>query len=195
MKTAKALTEAEKANLKTRGLWGTYLVCREKQEGKGLRRAQAERVAYSECINGNAGEGEETGLTTAPHELAGKEASEIEIIRWVARNIDNPEASADDCPDPFAWTLLRQCRDIQNPGFVPFFIEKLWSKLIPSKAQMVDPNDDGAIDGTPTMEIIGRIQIARDRANKDCGVEQSEARLAHNQEVAGSSPVPAIQNC
>ena len=27
---------------------------------------------------------------------------------------------------------------------------------------------------------------------RDCGIEQMEARLAHNQEVAGSNPAPAI---
>lgn len=48
-------------------------------------------------------------LPVAPAELAYKSATENEVVRWVARNIDNSTPDPSECPDPFAWTLLRQC--------------------------------------------------------------------------------------
>jgi len=106
-----------------------------------------------------------TGLEIAPETLAGRACAEPEIIRWVARNIDSPSPDPEDCPDPFAWTLLRQCRD--NPAFVAFFIEKLWVKLLPSRAQQERDADDGRVDGQVTMDMIARIRLKSDEAKKN----------------------------
>ena len=100
-------------------------------------------------------------LPLAPAALAGKSCSEPEIIRWVARNIDNPEAGPDDCPDPFAWTLLKQCRS--DPEFVTFFIEKLWVKLLPTGANRDRNDTGGALDGRVTLDILERIMSIRDK--------------------------------
>lgn len=117
----------------------------------------------------NKPENQEAELELAPAFLAGKEALEPEVIRWVARNIDNPDANAEDCPDPFAWTLLRQCR--ANPQFQFFFIEKLWGKLIPSRSQLDDGGDKDNFDGKPTAELIYKIQTFR----KESEVEMAPA--------------------
>lgn len=93
-------------------------------------------------------------LPVAPRELAGKTKPEPEVIRWVARAIDDPTVTAKDCPDPFAWTLLRMCRE--DPSFVVFFLEKLWAKLLPSRAQ-VDSGPGVELDGQPTIDLIDRI--------------------------------------
>lgn len=147
------ITDTEQADLKKRGLWGTFLACRDKHEKAGETRNVASRRAYEECSKGDLSAAE---LELAPEGLADRAGSEVEIIRWVARNIDNHMPTELDCPDPFAWTLLRQCRS--NPMFVTFFIEKLWVKLIPSKAQLIEPNDDGPIDGAHTLEILEKIR-------------------------------------
>ena len=99
-------------------------------------------------------------LKVAPKELAGKEAAEPEIVRWVARNIDNPSPDPSECPDPFAWTLLRTCRE--DAAQLHFFIEKLWAKLIPSRSQL-DTKNVGEIDGKPTLDLIKRIESIRDK--------------------------------
>ena len=93
-------------------------------------------------------------LEPAPKALAGKKAGEPAIVRWVARNIDDPAPAPRDCPDPFAWTLLRACRD--NPAFLVFFVEKLWAKLIPTRSQL-DGGPTKGVDGKPTLELIDRI--------------------------------------
>lgn len=124
-----------------------------------------------------------SALQVAPSALSGKTANEPEVVRWVARNIDNPNPDPASCPDPFAWTLLRQCRE--NPQFVPFFVEKLWSKLIPSRSQLEDGGPSSSFDGRVTVELIRRLRELGRR------VEQSAARRFHAPEVAGSSPAPA----
>ena len=154
------LTEAERSELKAQALWGPFLTARGKLLSLGKTKSRAERLAY-ESVLVAAGVVPVTevadGLELAPDGLAGKEGSEVDIIRWVARNIDNPETSPSDCPDPFAWTLLRQCRG--NPAFVGWFTEKLWAKLIPAKSQLVDDNDDGPMDGTPAVEVLMKIAM------------------------------------
>jgi len=131
-----------------------------------------------------------TGSTTmelAPADLAGKTASEPEIVRWVARNIDNPVPSPDTCPDPFAWTLLRECRS--NPAFLNFFIEKLWSKLIPSRSQLEAQDDGRVVDGQPVLDMIARIRTI----SVNCGSGEGAGipTEAHDLGRAGSIPAPA----
>jgi hypothetical protein len=95
-------------------------------------------------------------LGPAPLELADKRASEPETIRWVARNISVEFPDASDCPDPFAWTLLSMCRE--EPGFRVFFVEKLWTKLIPSRANLDEADNVGPMDGQATVDMIEKIQ-------------------------------------
>ncbi len=102
-------------------------------------------------------------LAVAPDGLSSRSASELEIARWVSRNIDNPSADPSDCPDPFAWTLLRMCRS--DPGMSTMFVKDIWTKLLTQSAKRVE-EDRVEIDGSPTIELISRIQAASDVA---CG--------------------------
>lgn len=113
-------------------------------------------------------------LPLAPRALAGKKAGEAAILRWVARNIDNPAPDPAECPDPFAWTMLRHCK--RSPEFCAFFIEKLWAKLIPSRSQL-DSTGPKVLDGKPTIELIERIQAMRDEA-----IEAVASRNTPNEE-------------
>lgn len=101
-------------------------------------------------------------LERAPSALRGKKSAEPEIVRWVARNLDNPDADPEDCPDPFAWTMLRALLD--GDLDVGFFIEKLWSKLIPSRSQLESAVSDGDYDGKPTVDLIDRILAMKARS-------------------------------
>ena len=100
-------------------------------------------------------------LPSCPPGLAGRTASELEIVRWVARSIDDIGVSPLDCPDPFAWTLLRTCRS--DPRERAAFIEKLWSKLIPSRSQL-ETGGSKDLDGKVTVDLLERIQAFRDAA-------------------------------
>lgn len=93
----------------------------------------------------------------APEALKGKTASEAEVIRWVARNIDNPDCSADDCPDPFAWSLLRNCHE--DSTFRRYFIGTMWTKLLGKGGESNDSSGD--IDGSVQIAMIEKIQGLR----------------------------------
>ena len=170
------INSVTKERLKDAGLWGEFLTRRDELQEEGFKPDDARTMAASEMLarcDGTDSDGsrvgtdvanDPTGLPMAPAELEGKASAEPEVIRWVARNIDNPTVDVEGCPDSFAWTLLRQCRE--NPPFRLFFIEKLWAKLIPNRSlQDVDKNDR-SYDGTPTIELIQRIQAIFDKAKR-----------------------------
>ena len=116
-------------------------------------------------------------LEQCPRGLPNTKATELEIVRWVARAIDDPHVKPSQCPDPFAWTLLRQCRG--DPSFCSSFIEKLWSKLIPSRSQL-DQGDTKAVDGQVTMDLIDRITAMRDKATGRQEASEPEAPKVPN---------------
>ncbi len=172
-----------KRRLKEAGLWDELNRRREELKREGLSAKDAlasalvdvEDMARVQDLEGDATPGSKPRprpeeLAIAPAGLAGKAAGEPEVVRWVARNIDNADPSPEECPDPFAWTLLRDCRS--NPAFRQFFVEKLWSKLIPSRSQL-DATTTAVMDGKPTIDLIRRIQKMRDKAE---GRQASEAK-------------------
>jgi len=112
-------------------------------------------------------------LKAAPRGLAGKVAAEPEIIRWVARSIDTRSPSVASCPDPFAWTLLRKCR--ADEAFSTFFVEKLWSKLIPTRSQL-DTTTSKELDGQLTIDLIDRIARIRDDAVASAAKAEADTR-------------------
>lgn len=132
------------------------------EERESRKRQQQAREAVRKAAVSSASCEEETGLPLAPKELAGRTASEPEVVRWVVRNIDNPEADAKDCPDPFAWTLLRECR--VNDSFRFMFIRDIWTKVLAAEVRMSDDGGDDRLDGTPTLELIDRIRLIRNES-------------------------------
>ena len=76
--------------------------------------------------------------------------------------MDNPEPSAADCPDPFAWTLLRMCRE--DSAFLLTMVRDVWTKLLVTGARREDVASGEAMDGQVTLELIERIQAMRKKA-------------------------------
>ena len=101
-------------------------------------------------------------LRVGPREIRGRVTDEATIVRWVAENIDNGEVDPKTCPAPFAWTLLRQCRDVE--GFLDETFMPLWIKLIPPRSQLESgaPKEQ---DGKSVIELMDRI-LAASRAAK-----------------------------
>ena len=124
-------------------------------------------------------------LRAAPRGLAGKVAAEPEIIRWVARSIDTRNPSVASCPDPFAWTLLRKCR--AEEAFSTFFVEKLWSKLIPTRSQL-DTTTSKELDGQLTIDLIDRIAKMRDDSVVEVAAVRSEAKKPQRDYFAEFDP-------
>ena len=185
------IDKAVKQQLVDEGLWKKFLNIREGLKRKGYDPHSAKEIALGEVMQGaeNADEIEEAEgpvdvqaaitqkktarkkkpkhkeLTVAPDLMANKAASEPEIARWVARNIDNPNPDPAECPDPFAWTMLRMCRE--SPGFATFFIKDVWVKLLQSEARKNEVPAGEEYDGKPTVELIERIQAMRRAAEQN----------------------------
>lgn len=127
-------------------------------EGRDERRDGGDAVATE---NHPPSAAEDHSLPIAPVPLAGKTADEPTIVRWVARNVDVAEPDPSTCPDPFAWTLLRECRE--TPGFMATFLEKCWVRLIPPKSQL-ESSGPTVQDGKSIIELTDRILAMLDEA-------------------------------
>lgn len=157
-----------KARLIEAGRWEAFKGLREelKLDGFSARDATNRALEELDCEDADdpdyagpprppkpppASAGPDGELLKAPLGLAGKFTAEPEVIRWVARHIDHPAPSPKECPDPFAWTLLRLCR--KSDDFQRYFTEKLWGKLIPTRSQL-DTTGAGQVDGKVPMDLI-----------------------------------------
>ncbi len=88
--------------------------------------------------------------------LQERRAGEVEIFRWVARNMEFDPAVS-DCPDPTAWALLKQCHS--SKAFRLTFWTTMYVKLIPTRSKLegvVDAKGDGAEE----LELLGQIEAA-----------------------------------
>ncbi len=166
---------SQKEQLVAAGQWRAFQRRRDELKAQGNSPSDARTAALAEILPGEgcapsdeAAKVESQALPFAPAALAGKAADEPAIVRWVARQIDVAEPDPSTCPDPFAWTLLRTCRS--NPAFVPFFVEKLWAKLIPPRSQL-EAAGPKVQDGKSVIELTERI-------------------LAHAREAEGIAPPP-----
>ena len=89
-------------------------------------------------------------------ELATREASEVECIRWVARNMAVAHPVLQTCPDPMAWALLSHCRSSKVAAAE--FWKQIFPKLLPTKAQMDAINNQGKDDkGGKAAEVIDEL--------------------------------------
>jgi hypothetical protein len=163
----------QKERLQAAGQWQAFQERRDELKAQGDSPDDARTMALVEVMaNGDdSGNGDRPAeklggdaLPLAPAALAGKAATEPEIARWVSRNIDNPNPDPAECPDSFAWTLLRMCRE--NPAFAMMFVKDIWTKLLVSQAKQEDTGrPTGEIDGTPTLKLIERIRAIREKAS------------------------------
>lgn len=69
-----------------------------------------------------------------------KQASEVDVVRWVAANMMIQDPDPVDCPSAAAWSMLVQCRESGHARGE--FWKMTFPKLLPSRAQMeADLND------------------------------------------------------
>ena len=170
------IDKATKARLEAAGQWQAFQVRRDELKAQGYTPDDARTMAMAEVMvecsvedDGLPGEHRGDALPVAPEALAGKTAGEPEVARWVARNIDNPDARPADCPDPFAWTLLRMCRE--SPAFTLMFVKDIWVKLLMSEAKRDDggKTDDGEMDGQHVIDLIERIRAIGEECKGHAG--------------------------
>ena len=154
------ITKNRIAELKVAGYYEDFLAFVDLKQAEGLSIIEAESVAYDRFKKQLKLSGKKV---TEWDVLLGKTASHSEILKWVARNMEIRPSMA-DCPDPTAWNLLETCRS--NPSFKVDFWKSLWSKLIPTKTQLND-DDDEEPDGTLQVAMIEKIQSIRRKIEKE----------------------------
>ncbi len=108
-------------------------------------------------------------------DFEGREASEVDIVRWVVRNMNAIDVTVADCPDPGAWNILMECR--MSIAFRQEFMRTMWTKIIPNRAALDVGIGAGIMDGRPSVEMCDRL------------LEISEA--AKSEELRGGSAVTA----
>jgi len=97
----------------------------------------------------------------------GKQATEVEVIRWVARNMMVSNPSTEECPDSTAWALLAHCR--MSPLALAEFWKTTYTKLLPSRAQMEVQKGDNETDGSKALEVIEDLLKISEEAKRSCG--------------------------
>ena len=170
------IDKVTKARLEGAGQWQAFQERRDELKTQGYTPDDARTMAMAEVLaecsaddDGPPGEHRGDTLPVAPDALAGRMAGEPEVARWVARNIDNPEPDPETCPDAFAWTLLRMCRE--SPAFTLMFVKEIWVKLLVSEAKRDDggTTDDGEMDGQHVIDLIARIRAISEECKGRAG--------------------------
>jgi len=182
------LREELKQQLKEAGQWDEYIRYRDELKGQNLSPKEAQFKAVEKFFNnppeviGQSGKtfkgknkessGPQSGSTPLLfvdlEVFEGKQATEVEVIRWVARNMMVSNPSTEECPDATAWALLSHCR--MSPLAVAEFWKTTYTKLLPSRAQMEVQKGDNETDGSKALEVIEDLLRISEEAKRSCGV-------------------------
>jgi len=93
--------------------------------------------------------------------LSGRKPKPVDVLQWVSNNM-NGDPDMASCPGMVALTLMIDCRN--DSTFRVDFWKSMYTKLIPSRAQVGLDDDDGPIDGHLTHKLLGKIMAIRDAA-------------------------------
>ena len=195
----------QKVAMQSAGTWKEFLHERDELKSSGVGPGDATARALSKYLpkeTTTPGDAKETppssgnpSQDTPPPGFAcladfeGKDAGEVEIIRWVARYMDIVDVKPSDCPDPAAWSLLSACR--RSPAFAASFWQSMYTKIIPSRSQLEAKAPDGSIDGADQVGVIERILVFKCAAEKSRGSSGSAEPPPPGRDGAGSTPAPA----
>ena len=72
-------------------------------------------------------------------DFEGRVANEVDVIRWVAANMEIQDPNPADCPSSSAWGLLAHCRS-SNVARSEFW-KQTYPKLLPSRAKMEEQQE------------------------------------------------------
>lgn len=166
-----AITTTQKGRLREKGLWDKYLQIRERLKGEGVKPAEAAKRALAEIETIEREEWEPNSKVSEllaqvpkiPDEVTGRVANEVENIRWVYNHIV-PGTDLSGCPSAGAWLEVFLCR--MSGPYLQTFMDRSRSKLIPSRAQLVNEEDVGPMDGTATVEFLKKVRAITKKQKK-----------------------------
>ncbi len=104
--------------------------------------------------------------------LEGKKPKPVDVLQWVSNNLQG-DPDMETCPGPGALALMLDCRTF--PAFRIDFWKSMYTKLVPSRAQLGGDDDEGPIDGHLTIDLLAKItSIRNDAVNWVPEVEDEE---------------------
>ena len=190
---------ADKAELKRIGAWNKFLLRRDELK-KSMSPREANDRAVMDCLGENNEDGpseikhpmrlpvnpEPEELQKEPFETeAEKSVQELinnlpsrskptDLIQWVAANLKG-DINFEDCPGRDAFALLLDCQSV--PSFRLDFWKTMYTKVIPSRAQLGDDDAIDEIDGAMTLAVLDKIakisEAVQKKADKDETCEDS----------------------
>ncbi len=163
--------------LRKAGLWDTYCVIRDGCLKSGLNAKEAKKKTLGEIYpllpNNNEDSSlsdsssaanrkppvidDQGGTCSLDDDYMEREAGIVDVIMWVAKYLEVPEdeVGPQDAPSPEAWGMLlsyRSCQERRDD-----FWDKIYMKLVPSKAQIETSKSTEQIDGSNITRTIDRI--------------------------------------
>lgn len=96
-----------------------------------------------------------SGSVVYPDGFYDRVASELTIVRWVARNMESVEIDLDDCPDPIAWNMLANY--VNGSGSKDDFWRNIYSKVLTSRMKD-QQEDDTSYEGEEIVDVIAKIE-------------------------------------
>jgi len=82
----------------------------------------------------------------------GKSAKHLDIVSWVANNLDTPLEEITECPSPAAVSLLKRIRATSALGQMKFFTD-MWTKTFPNRTA-IEAEARFQDDGRDIIELI-----------------------------------------
>lgn len=120
-------------------------------------------------------------------EFDGRRASEVEVVRWVASNMQVEDPCSSDCPSAAAWGLLAQCRE--SVVARSDFWKTTYPKLLPTKSQMEQEQKRGPDEGRAKAVIEDLLRFGReardggDKSEPEASVIEGEGDAVSGGEV------------
>lgn len=160
------ISETQKDELKNAGLWDEFLTLRDDLRDDGLPPSQATEQALSRLLPTEHHGSGNCSLAPAPNAAFGdRRASEAEVVRWVARNMEVADVAPENAPDPTAWGLLLHCRS--SPAAKADFWRITYPKMLPSRAQLEREREDEEPDGQEIIKIMQRVRESAEKAKRE----------------------------
>ena len=168
-------------DLKEAGLWDMYCEIRDAYFAKGLGAKKAKIKTLEEVYpllltyqKPNEEETSSDSSSTANEKSPGRDgqgatclndrdAGIVEVIMWVAKNLETPESelSPSDAPSSEAWGMLTSYRSSSERR--DMFWDRIYMKLVPSKAQLEATKTTGKMDGSNITNTIDKILSLNDK--------------------------------
>lgn len=158
------VTAEERKALEEKGVWEAYQKYYAWLKNQGMKPAAAKIKAMQRHLHNGLVEGMEYEAREYDRAIKGLAdiSDPVELIRWVASNMEVVEPDLEGCPGRDAHALWKACQE--DKGFKIDFWKSMFTKILPSRALVGEETKEGEVDGGMTIGILERIGEISKRA-------------------------------